>query len=263
MLIHHKSFPFSSISEHISAIDGWLSDREALFLYASALRSREIKGNIVEIGSWKGKSTVCLAWALKGTKKIAYAVDPHEGIRFNKGKSTEHSTYPIFRKNLRKAGVLSIVKPIVKTSVRASRTFQDNVSLLFIDGLHDYGNSKQDCMHWEPFLSDGGTIAFHDAYCGTKGVFRTISELFEEGNCTDVSVVGSIIYAKKNLHAGFFRKIFFRYRFLVIRLFQWIFRNATILPLWSRFLLCHRIDKVFLYTPVDIEMRKQSGRYIW
>lgn len=54
-------------------IEGWLSDYEVFGLYSVA---RKVKPNgiIVEIDTWKGKSTFCLAKGLKRGK--IFAIDP-------------------------------------------------------------------------------------------------------------------------------------------------------------------------------------------
>ena len=54
-------------------LDGWLSDNEALGLYAVANRLGR-NSKVVEIGSWQGKSTYCIAKGLKKGK--VYAIDP-------------------------------------------------------------------------------------------------------------------------------------------------------------------------------------------
>ena len=59
----------------IRQIPGWLSDDEGIFLYNSAKKTKKKKGVIVEVGSFKGKSTGFLASA----EKRIYSVDPHKG----------------------------------------------------------------------------------------------------------------------------------------------------------------------------------------
>ncbi len=67
------------------SLDGWLTDREALGLYEVA--SGMGKGlTIVEIGSWQGKSTYCLARGMRsGT---LFAIDPFDG---NAGNDLENA----------------------------------------------------------------------------------------------------------------------------------------------------------------------------
>ncbi|MGH7203322.1 MAG: hypothetical protein ACREHC_02660, partial [Candidatus Levyibacteriota bacterium] len=59
----------------VSNIPGWLTVKEAQFLETIVLRTEKRKGEIVEIGSFCGKSTICLA---QSSGKV-YAVDPHKG----------------------------------------------------------------------------------------------------------------------------------------------------------------------------------------
>ena len=97
-----------------SEIDGWLSDSEGELLYELA-KSVPCGQAIVEIGSWKGKSTV---WLAKGTeagqRNKVHSVDPHSGTILHI-RENETNTYPAFINNLTKAGVQDIVVPLVKT----------------------------------------------------------------------------------------------------------------------------------------------------
>jgi len=62
-------------------INGHLSDKEGEFLYSTAKKCLG-KGAIVEIGCWKGKSTVYLASGSKAGNNIkVYAIDPHQGTK--------------------------------------------------------------------------------------------------------------------------------------------------------------------------------------
>lgn len=62
------------IKSIVDKIDGWLTFDEGKFLYSAAT---ECKGNIVEIGSWKGKSTIWLCNGSKeGNNSKIYSIDP-------------------------------------------------------------------------------------------------------------------------------------------------------------------------------------------
>ena len=61
----------------IDETPGWLSLDEAALLYHLARQTTT--GSIVEVGSYRGRSTVALAkGALAGGNRPVYAVDPHE-----------------------------------------------------------------------------------------------------------------------------------------------------------------------------------------
>lgn len=62
-------------------------------------------GFIVEIGSFEGKSTICLAGGSKDGNRIpVYAIDPHGGTVYHSlDKYGVENTLSIFRENIRKA----------------------------------------------------------------------------------------------------------------------------------------------------------------
>jgi predicted O-methyltransferase YrrM len=73
------------IKKNTESIQGWCNAQGAFLLYALALNFAP--GNvIVELGSWKGLSTVWLANAVKDKndgKSLVYAVDTwNNGVRF-------------------------------------------------------------------------------------------------------------------------------------------------------------------------------------
>ena len=96
--------------EHlVSRMDGWLTEKEGVLLYNLA-RNCQGKGVIAEIGSWKGKSTIWLAYGSKQGKNVRiYAIDPHTGSSSHREKYGSIWTFDEFQKNIRDA-VRSYVK---------------------------------------------------------------------------------------------------------------------------------------------------------
>jgi predicted O-methyltransferase YrrM len=164
----------SEIKALIEDIEGFLTNKDGSLLYGLTKKVKG-KGMIVEIGSWKGKSTI---WLAKGSKKgnqvSVFAVDHHGGSPEHRRATDKVWTFDEFKGNIKKAGVSDVVRPIVKTSVEASRNFDEPIELLFIDGAHDYDSVKSDYNSWFPKLVDGGIIAFHDSE------FHGVSEFLEE-----------------------------------------------------------------------------------
>ncbi|HEX9380891.1 MAG TPA: class I SAM-dependent methyltransferase [Gaiellaceae bacterium] len=135
----------------IAGIPGWLTDEEGEALYDLA-RACAGKGVIVEIGSWKGKSTVCLGLGTKaGAAVPVYAVDPHADYRFGD-----------FKKNVERAGIAELVRPVPSLSQAAADEFHEPIELLFVDGSHEYDLVLEDFEKWVPKVVDGGWVAFHD-----------------------------------------------------------------------------------------------------
>jgi len=126
-------------------IDGRLSDSEGELLYnlAKGVPSGQA---IVELGSWKGRSTV---WLAKGTeagqRNKVHSIDPHSGSKTHISEG-ETNTYPAFINNLTKAGVQDIVVPLVKTSAEAVKRWREGIGLLWIDATHEYEDVKRDFL---------------------------------------------------------------------------------------------------------------------
>jgi len=156
-------------------IGGGITEDEAEALYRLANKS---KGAIVEIGSLRGMSTVCLA----GGKKKVYAIDTHE-----RGTEEEFDANTKDFKN--------IVK-MTMTSERAAKDFDKPVGLIFIDGDHDYEAVRLDFDLWYPKLVKGGWMAFHDSDSWT-GVIKLMDEVMNDKYFTNMPLIGSMRYAKK------------------------------------------------------------------
>lgn len=156
-------------------IDGWFSPEEGLAFYRIAKQCTG-KGVAVEIGSWHGKSTVCIAKGAQAANNglHIYAIDPHVG-------SEEHQvdgkvwTFEAFKKNVADFGVAELITPLVKFSHDAVEDVNEPVEFLFIDGAHDYDNVKIDFEDWFPKVMVGGIIAFHDSHW--PGVRAVLGEL--------------------------------------------------------------------------------------
>src|SRR5262245_20107139 len=154
-----------AIQTQIEAVEGWLNPSEARVLFSLARRCTG-RGVIVEIGSWKGKSTICLARGSQiGSRTEIHAVDPHTGSPQHREMLGEVCTFEEFKRNIRAAKVDELVVPHVDFSEAVARTFEAPVELIFIDGLHEYEGVKTYFEAWFPRVLDGGIMAFHDSTC--------------------------------------------------------------------------------------------------
>lgn len=206
---------FEDLKNKINKIEGWLSNKEIILLYKLASRCTG-KGVIVEIGSWKGKSTTCLGLGSKEGKTIdVYAIDPHTGSLEHKEIYGKVWTFDEFKKNISEAGLDNVVKPLVMTSEEAAKTFDKPVELVFIDGLHDYGSVKNDFELWSPKIVDEGIIAFHDTTTW-QGPKRLVDEaIYKSNNFKKVKTVGSITYGIKTKKCTTIDKIKNRNNFMI------------------------------------------------
>ncbi|MGH2453077.1 MAG: class I SAM-dependent methyltransferase [bacterium] len=183
----------AALRERMRAIEGWLRDDEAAFLYAAA-RSGPGRGAIVEVGSWKGRSTVALAAGAKAAgREQVHAVDPHRGSR-------EHGpaqTFPAFTQTLRQAGVDDWVVPLVMPSEAAAAQWTQPLRLLWIDGAHEYEHVWRDVDLWSPHLIEGGIIALHDTIGWFSGPRRVAAQLLRSGDYRRCGIVGITTYGQR------------------------------------------------------------------
>lgn len=193
-----ESEEIKEIKKISESIEGWLNETEGVFLYQLAEQCRG-KGVIVEIGSFKGKSTIWLgSGAKKGKKVKVYAIDPHTGSQETISTFGKISTLREFQKNLHRVHIEDIVVPIVATSAEAAVKFTHPVELIFIDGSHEYDDVKLDFKLWFPKVAYGGYMVFHDTLGGYSGPKKVVEEfLFQGNNFRNLKILESITAGQK------------------------------------------------------------------
>ncbi|HEV8621132.1 MAG TPA: class I SAM-dependent methyltransferase, partial [Nitrospiraceae bacterium] len=143
---------FNEVMRIVSSVEGWLSDREIVFLY-NAARACSPGGVILEIGSWKGKSTICLAkGSYAGGKALVYAVDPHVGTLEQNHWLGGGSSLDDFKRNIEAARIANLVIPVVKRSQDLASEWNKPISFLWIDGDHSYESAKRDFDLFSPWV---------------------------------------------------------------------------------------------------------------
>lgn len=180
--------------EDVYPLPGMLTRAEVDCLYRLG-QFNDRPGVIVEIGSWKGKSTVALArGAAKAHGETIYAIDPHKILpeeRYFEDTEAE------FLANIKNAGIEPHVVPMVMTSEEAAHGWNKPIRLLWIDGDHRYEPTKLDFTLWEHHLVEGGILAMHDTI-RKEGPKRV---LWEQVFCSDrfqeISIVDNITAVRK------------------------------------------------------------------
>lgn len=228
--------------QKIINLPGWLSQDEGLLLYQLTKKVQN-RGRIVEIGSFMGKSTAFIASACKEMGGQAmFAVDPHLGIT-HEGKKEFKQTFSDFKKNIEKLGLSDFVSPIRKTSQEAARTWQGKISLLNVDGLHEYKYVKQDLQLWLPKVVDGGYVVCHDAFSPEPDVSQAITEeIFNKSGFCWVGVSESQIFALKGKPKSVLQRLnLWRSKFFITFALN-ILQNKNI-PSPLRYIIVNRILK--------------------
>lgn len=145
----------------IDGIEGYLHPDEPVFLagLAAQVPSGQV---IVEIGSFRGRSTISLAYGAPDGV-IVYAVDPHEehevsGLLFGMADNQA------FLSNVSRAGMGHKIRVVNLPSLDALAIKTRNaIGLIFIDGAHEYRAVKADVLVWGNALEIGGVLALHDS----------------------------------------------------------------------------------------------------
>jgi SAM-dependent methyltransferase len=167
--------PLNSQSElevALDGVEGWFWPHEAWVLHETVRGlSPERPITVVEIGSFRGRSTIAAGSALlaRANGGTLYAIDPQDDEGFRR-----------LGTNLSRAGVESVVRFIRATSHDARRQFGSRpIDLIFIDGSHEYEDVRDDLANWLPLLRPGGIVALNDPFW--LGVARAIRERLTTG----------------------------------------------------------------------------------
>ncbi len=204
------------LEKETQKIHGWTTLKERSFLFYTA-KSLRGSGVIVEIGSWKGKSTIWLARGSKAGANIkVYAIDPFTGSSEHQKPGVKVWTFDQFKHNINEARVDDIICPTISTSKNAAKDWNKPIEFLFIDAAHEYEFVLEDFLIWSPHLIEGGTIAFHDTTPDLGAILRgwpiiglpgpkkvAIDHIFNSKKFKDVKLIGSIIYATKCANRSF------------------------------------------------------------
>jgi predicted O-methyltransferase YrrM len=161
--------------QRAKVVPGFMAENELRFIAMLAACS-PAEGSIVEIGSFKGKSTVGLATVCdRYDLDPVVAIDPHAGFL---GPDVPHQspTFDEFLASLKSAGVEHKVEFHRAFSRDVANNWNRRIRLLWIDGDHSYRGCKEDFDLFSPYLSDGAIVAFHDTLNAFDGPIRVFVE---------------------------------------------------------------------------------------
>ncbi len=166
---------------------------EAALLYRLARDARS--GPFVEIGRFKGGSTITFATALPQGAEL-WSYDLHVALRPD---MPGHELDAELAAALARYGLEHKVHLIVADS-RKVEPPSNEIELLFIDGDHSYVGAKADYERWHPLVRPGGHLLFHDAVDSGgygnvyPGVTRAVEEVERDGGWERQPGAGSIAH---------------------------------------------------------------------
>ena len=171
----------ATVESMVADIEGWMTPGQAATLHDAARHCPE-GGTIVEIGSFRGRSTVVLAASAPPSASIV-AIDPHAGNdrgpqEIDGYESAAEDDHDVFHANLRAAGVDDKVRHVRAFSAEAHEYVEGAVDVLYIDGAHRYRPARADISSWGDRVRDGGVLLIHDSFSSVGVTLAIIRELF-------------------------------------------------------------------------------------
>ena len=178
-----KELLLEKLNPSFNEIPGWFSYQ---VLYDDVIDKLPNHSNIVEVGSWFGKSTNYLASKIKSSKKnINFtAVDTFKGSigeESHKAKLGvfDNDIYSEFMHSTILLGHNNFLNVIKDTSLNAKDSFINNsLDFVMLDAGHSYEDVSNDINAWFYKVKPGGIIAGDDYIKEFKGVVNAVDEYF-------------------------------------------------------------------------------------
>jgi len=199
----------------VEGLEGWTPIEQLQSLVNLTLSVASLDGELLELGSWCGRSSISLGLAsMASNKPVVNCVDlfPNRDdwykntdgtysfeVNIN-GKairsydeqtvweepfknsilpvySNENILQNIFQKNIDKAGVSSVIKPFRGELAQYLEARSEvKYKLIFLDGDHSYDHVSQEIELLTPRIVSGGWLCFDDAFTSYEGVNRAIED---------------------------------------------------------------------------------------
>lgn len=164
---------FREIVKQSDTVTGWFTIDDMRTLYGALVATQLIPGDLVEIGSYLGRSAIFSALVLQrhNIPKKIYSIDPHLGQLGLPGQD-KAPTWDRFLANVAANGCNDWITPI---RMKAEEYPWDKpIALLHIDGLHHLDHVLGDFYKYSPYVSNKGFVAFHD--WGVHGEFYDVTQ---------------------------------------------------------------------------------------
>ena len=184
-----------------------MPEDEGIALYEAAVTVAPL-GPLVEIGSYRGRSTLLLAAAARTAGTHVVTIDHHRGSEEHQPGWEYHDpdlvdsevglidTLPSFRRVIATSGLESSVLAVVGRAEDLGRYWAADAGLVFIDGSHTDASAQRDYELWAPRVTAGGLLAIHDVFPdpddGGQAPYRAYLRAIESGQFTESEGCGSL-----------------------------------------------------------------------
>lgn len=181
------------------------TDVESLELYKAVITS--VDGDVVEVGSAWGGTTIVLIGAAENVNKTVISIDPYPEELEGKSKD-----YPFgLCKELKETFAKNILNGQYKNVIQFNENtadcigkIQNALSVVFIDGCHDLANVQDEIRLLLPKLAIGGLLYVHDTAMNSGQISGKpedglvhIYEWIKEYPVKNITTVGSMLKCEK------------------------------------------------------------------
>ena len=180
---------FEKAWPYIGAVEGLITRDQAFWLFSEA-RTLRPGAVIVEIGCYKGRSTVSLAYGCQGTTKRIFSIDTFSGNDTDFGGPGREQFDYEWKRNVAENNLEGYVTQVVGDSTVIGDDWTSTIDLLFVDGSHVYVDVLQDFDKFFPHVVSGGVVALHDvgSHDGPTQVWNERGRLLQKkGSITNMA----------------------------------------------------------------------------
>ena len=171
---------YQTIQAAVESIQGFMIPGQEEYLF-NKVKSLPDEAIVVEVGSFKGRSTVAMAYACIGTNKRIYCLDTWDG---NDSDFLERDFFSDWQTNIKNNKLEQSVLPLKGKSHDILNywhklTDKKKIDFVFIDGSHQYLDVLKDFELSYNLVKEKSWIAFHDVihtHPGSENVWHNIAK---------------------------------------------------------------------------------------
>jgi glycosyltransferase involved in cell wall biosynthesis/predicted O-methyltransferase YrrM len=168
-----RPLAYATIRPAVERVEGFMVPGQEKYLFDKVASLPE-DAAIMEIGSFKGRSTVAMGFACIGTQRRIYCLDTWDG---NDKDFPERQFFDVWNQNVTRNRLNEYVTPLRGYSHDTLAKWHDTqadraIDFAFIDGSHEYGDVLKDFRLVWPLVKENGWIAFHDVHYTWPGPRR-------------------------------------------------------------------------------------------
>ncbi len=183
-------------------LPGMITPKSGQFLYSLCYMQQK-EGDVVEIGSWQGRSSSFLARAVLNSQNGKFYTIDH----FKGSSGQDRSDFKIenddlndlennLNSNMKRVGLSDAVTLLNMPSEQAAKTLSNtHIRFLFIDGDHTKQGVAKDIQLFFPMLSKGSIVVFDDFRAHAKGLLEAIDEQLAKQEVSRImSYAGTLVF---------------------------------------------------------------------